>query len=210
MSPEEDGSVTLWIRGLEQQSPESIERLWERYYPALVRLAEKRFGSVPRRVSGEEEIASDVLFKLFRGVQEGRISQLQKRTDLWRLLVAITRQAVIDQMRQGQRLKRGGGEIRGESVFMSGTTGSGASPGLDGFGADEPGPDFAVACDEQLRGLLEGLRDPGLAELAGLRLEGYTNEEIASRLNLSLRSVERKLQLIRQRWTQLGLPAEPG
>jgi DNA-directed RNA polymerase specialized sigma24 family protein len=34
------------------------------------------------------------------------------------------------------------------------------------------------------------------------KLEGYTNEEIADRLGWSLRTVERRLQDIRQLWKQ--------
>jgi DNA-directed RNA polymerase specialized sigma24 family protein len=33
-----------------------------------------------------------------------------------------------------------------------------------------------------------------------MRMEGYANEEIAARLDISLRSVERKLEAIRKRW----------
>jgi DNA-binding CsgD family transcriptional regulator len=33
-----------------------------------------------------------------------------------------------------------------------------------------------------------------------MRMEGYANEEIAARLGISLRSVERKLEAIRKRW----------
>ncbi len=50
--------------------------------------------------------------------------------------------------------------------------------------------------------LLESLRDATLQQLAQLKLQGYSNTEIASQVGLSERSVERKLQLIRKVWEQ--------
>jgi DNA-directed RNA polymerase specialized sigma24 family protein len=36
------------------------------------------------------------------------------------------------------------------------------------------------------------------------KLEGYTNQEIAGQLGIALRAVERKLQLIRQKWESVS------
>jgi DNA-directed RNA polymerase specialized sigma24 family protein len=44
------------------------------------------------------------------------------------------------------------------------------------------------------------LDDDRLRQIAECKLEGYTNEEIANRLGLACRSIERKLQRIRQLW----------
>ena len=44
------------------------------------------------------------------------------------------------------------------------------------------------------------LRDDTQREIARLRLEGYENTEIAEKTGVSLRSVERKLKLIRETW----------
>jgi DNA-directed RNA polymerase specialized sigma24 family protein len=41
-----------------------------------------------------------------------------------------------------------------------------------------------------------------LREIALARVEGYTVQEIAERLEISKRSVERKLDLIRQAWAK--------
>ena len=53
---------------------------------------------------------------------------------------------------------------------------------------------------DECRQLLGRLRDDSLRVVANLRLEGYTNEEVAERLGCSLRSVARKLELIRRTW----------
>ena len=53
---------------------------------------------------------------------------------------------------------------------------------------------------EECRRRLDGLRDDSLRRIALLRMEGYTNEEIAERLGCGLRSVSRKIDLIRRTW----------
>jgi DNA-directed RNA polymerase specialized sigma24 family protein len=46
------------------------------------------------------------------------------------------------------------------------------------------------------------LGDDTLRQVALLKLEGYENAEIAARLNCALRTVERKLNLIRALWAE--------
>jgi len=48
--------------------------------------------------------------------------------------------------------------------------------------------------------LLEVLDDELLQKIAICRLEGYTNKDIAKPRGIALWAVERKLQLIRQKW----------
>src|SRR4051812_25562138 len=65
---------------------------------------------------------------------------------------------------------------------------------------DEPTPEFAAMVAEECRLRLDSLRDETFRRVALAKMEGYTNQEIAARLGLSLRSVERKLEAIRKRW----------
>ena len=54
--------------------------------------------------------------------------------------------------------------------------------------------------------MLAALDDETLRRVALWKMEGYTNEEIADKLGVTCRSVERKLQRIRGKWTREGLP----
>ena len=47
------------------------------------------------------------------------------------------------------------------------------------------------------------LDDETLQRLALWKLEGYSNQEIAKKLSMNVRTVERKLQSIRQCWSNL-------
>ena len=54
---------------------------------------------------------------------------------------------------------------------------------------------------EQCERLLMKLDDEVLRNIAQQKLEGYTNQEIADRLEVRLRTVERKLARIRAEWS---------
>ena len=69
---------------------------------------------------------------------------------------------------------------------------------------NEPTPEFAAQVAEEYERLLNFLDDDQRA-IAVAKLEGLTNPEIAARLDRSLRTVERKLQLIRGIWERGGL-----
>jgi DNA-directed RNA polymerase specialized sigma24 family protein len=55
---------------------------------------------------------------------------------------------------------------------------------------------------EESQRLLERLGDDELRAVALWKMEGYSNEEIARRLDCGLRSVGRKLRVIRAIWAQ--------
>ncbi|MEN1678806.1 MAG: ECF-type sigma factor [Planctomycetota bacterium] len=63
-----------------------------------------------------------------------------------------------------------------------------------------PTPEFAVEVAESCRRRLASLGDEELVKVATMRLEGYTTQEIAERLNCSPRTVERRLEAIRRAW----------
>jgi DNA-binding CsgD family transcriptional regulator len=53
---------------------------------------------------------------------------------------------------------------------------------------------------EQYQDLRARLEDDTLRQVLDLRLEGYSREEIADRLGCAVRTVTRKLDVIRQTW----------
>ncbi len=64
----------------------------------------------------------------------------------------------------------------------------------------EPSPEFAAMMAEQYVRLLDLLDNETLRRVAIGKVEGYTNEEIAEQLDCGLRTVERKLGVIRATW----------
>ena len=98
MSLEPEGSVTCWIDHLRAGDDVAAQRLWERYFHQLVRLARANLRAKPRGAVDEEDIALSAFDSFCRGTGQGRFPRLDDRDSLWRLLVTITARKVVDQV----------------------------------------------------------------------------------------------------------------
>jgi DNA-directed RNA polymerase specialized sigma24 family protein len=198
MSAEEaGGSVAVCIRSLKVGDEAAARSLWQRYFGRLVRLARGRLGTAPRRASHEEDIAISAFYRLCHGITAGRFPNLVNRDHLWRLLVTIAAQKVVDHRRHSARAKRGGARTVGAADLTRDGT---EYDVLLQVARHEPSPDVAAATDEGYRCPLDQLADQELRRIAIWKFEGYENAEIARRLDCSLRTVERKLGAIRDAW----------
>jgi DNA-binding NarL/FixJ family response regulator len=110
MAGDDEDSVTVWLAALKAGDADAAQKLWQRYFETLVRLARDRLRGAPRTVADE------------------------------------------------------------------------------------------------CRRLLGVLRDDSLRVVARLRMEGHSNKEVADQLGCSLRTVARKIELIRRCWlTENGI-----
>jgi DNA-directed RNA polymerase specialized sigma24 family protein len=201
MRPDEAGSVTRWIGDLKAGGDGAAQRLWERYFDRLVQMAANRLRGRRRAVEDEEDAALSAFDSFCRGAAGGRFPRLTDRDDLWRLLVVLTVRKAIDQVERQGTAKRGGGRLVGESV-VAGIDDRSEGTGLDGIVGSEPTPELAAMVIEQYHRLRAGLGDDTLRQVLDLRLEGYDREEIAGRLGCAVRTVTRKLDVIRQTWLE--------
>lgn len=193
-----EGSITRCIVLLRQGEDAAAQLIWERYFPQLVRLARSQLADSPGRSADEEDIALSALDRFCRAVHQGRYPELADRHGLWRLLLQITTHRVQDQGRYERRVRRGAGHVYRESDLTDGTNCEGHD--LDEVADDGATPEFAAVMVEQCRRLLARLEDPKLQTLAIAKMDGTSNEEIATQWACSLRTVERRLKLIRDIW----------
>jgi DNA-directed RNA polymerase specialized sigma24 family protein len=193
-----DGSITRCIALLREGEDAAAQVIWERYYSQLVRLAHMQLGSLSRRVVDEEDIALSALDRICRALEQGRYPDLADRHGLWRLLLQITARRVADQARYERRQRRGSGRVHGETE--GGDPPRLCSRSLDEAADDAPTPEFAAAMADQCRRLLARLEDPRLQALAIAKMDGSANHEIAAEMGCSVRTVERRLKLIRDIW----------
>ena len=200
-----EDEITVWIQELADSQRENTSKIWNRYYQQLVAVARKKLRSMPRRHLDEEDIATDALNSLFAGIEAGRFPDLNDREDLWKLLLTITARKAGKAIRSNLTEKRGGGQIRGESIFANPDQ---SHVGLANILGPEPSPELAEDITQQCRDLLSRLDDPVLETIAVKKLEGFSNEEIATALEVATRTVERKLKRIRALWSDAGM--EPG
>jgi DNA-directed RNA polymerase specialized sigma24 family protein len=194
-----NGSVTRWIGGLKAGDPAAAQELWQRYFQTLVGLARARLRAAHRGAEDEEDAALSAFDSFCKGAARGRFPRLDDRDDLWRILVTLTRRKALDQVQRQERQKRGGGRVIDEATLAAGDP---DAIGLDQLVGSEPTPEFAALIAEECRRRLDGLGDETLRRIALLKMEGHTNVEVAVRLECGLRSVVRKLELIRRRWLE--------
>jgi DNA-directed RNA polymerase specialized sigma24 family protein len=194
-----DDSVSRWLDGLKDGNNADVQRLWDRYFGLLVKLASARLSGHARRVTDEEDVALSAFHSFCDRVGRGQFPQLADRDDLWRILVTITVRKVAESLRHQGRLKRGGGAV----VSQTANTGdSEADLAMTQVLSREPTPEAAAQFAEDYERLLEKLEDPALRFVALRRLEGHSREEIAEELGTSVRTVDRKLILIRLMWQE--------
>jgi DNA-directed RNA polymerase specialized sigma24 family protein len=187
----DDQSIAGWINRLKSGDEAAARRVWDEYFVRLTALARSRLNAATRRARDEEDVALSAINALCCGARRGQFRRLETRDDLWQLLALITcRKACTAVRRQHSRKEVG------ESALFDGIDVS--SVGLDAI-AGEPNPEFLEtlsATGDQLLGRLE----PKLRTVALLKLEGYTNDEIAQRQQRSVKTVERYLKMIRHEW----------
>jgi DNA-directed RNA polymerase specialized sigma24 family protein len=201
--------VSQWLGRLRAGEHAAAQPLWERYFRRLVVLARAKLKGGPRRAADEEDVALSAFDSFCRAAARGRFPQLSDRDDLWHLLVVLTARKACDLLRREGRHKRGGGRSPDPRPVRPGEP----DP-LEQVLGREPTPEFAAQVAEECRRLLALLGNAELEQVALAKMEGYTTEEIARRLGRTSRTVERKLQLIRDIWQAEGgqgpdHPADP-
>jgi RNA polymerase sigma factor (sigma-70 family) len=192
----EPGSVSEWIEELRAGESGAATRLWDRFYGHLLRIARRRLNGSSRRVADEEDLVSAAFESFFARMQNGQFPDLHGRAALWALLVTITDRKAVNCVRRHLSVKRGGGRVRHESNFIPAQE-LDRDALLAGVEGGTPSPDRIATMSE----LVERL-DDDLRQIVGMKLDGFTNEEIAQRVNRSVATIERRLRLLRDEWTE--------
>ncbi len=187
-------SITIWLEQVKQGNDEAARRLWERYFPDLVRLARKTLARTPRRMEDEEDVALSALDSFCRAADRGRFPNLNDREGLWRLLSSITQRKAIDLIRRAHARLGDANVRRLESTIAGGVR------AVDELVGASVSVDVPLIVAEQLRRLLSLLPDEQLRVIAVAKMEGRTNKEIAGEMDCAVRTVERRLGYIRAIW----------
>jgi DNA-directed RNA polymerase specialized sigma24 family protein len=186
-----EGSVTRLLFELRRGRDEAVSQLWERYFRKLAELAHHR---LQRRAWGgvdEEDVALSALHSFVNRVTHGDFPGLRGRDDLWRLLAAIANRKALNAIRDELTQRRGGGHtLQSDSVF-------------ERVFREEPTPaEAAEMLDEtdRLLNVVLARAEPTLRVIAMRTLRGDDRRMIAHDLGVSLRTIERKNQVIQLLW----------
>jgi RNA polymerase sigma factor (sigma-70 family) len=176
-------SITRLMRAVEGGSSSAVRPLLTAYFDRLVLLARKRLQNLPGLGGYEEDLALRSFHSVCQRLRDPeRPLNLGGRDDLWRLLATRTVSRAIDLIRRHHPE-----EVPGDQDLTHLLT-------------REPTPEEAAEVADECRRLLDLLEEPELRQIALWKVEGYTNEEIAARLDCVTRTIERKVRRIRLMW----------
>ena len=193
-----NGSISGWIATLRGGNLEPIQQLWDRYKSGLIAAARRHLSTVPKLTVNDDDIAQSVLVAIWRGGEAGLFDKVADRDELWWTLLKITRRKVVTAYRRERTKKRGKWWIASKERLAT-------DLGIESIGDlldSRPSPEMICAIEEQTGRLIDCLRKPDLQKVAVWRIEGLSVNEIAERLSLTPRSIERKLNIIRRRWCE--------
>jgi RNA polymerase sigma factor (sigma-70 family) len=192
VSPEASQPITRLMRAVHEGSSSAVRPLLAAYFDRLVQLARKRLQNLPGLGGYDEDLALRSFHSVYQRLRDpARPLDLTGRDDLWRLLATRTISRSIDLIRRHRPE-----EVPGDEDVTQLLT-------------REPTPEGAAEVADECRRLLDLLEEPELRQLALWKVEGFTNEEIAARLDCVPRTVERKLRRIRLLWKQELKDLEP-
>ena len=172
--PEEKALVDLWRQGDQNAARQIVDR----YVDRLMTLARRRLSQRLASRVDPEDIVQSAFRSFFARAKEGRFV-FAEQDDLCKLLVRITLHKTLRQVAFHKAAKRDPsaeteqGENHQASLLAL----------LDG----EPTPEAEVAFLDQLEHFFSQLR-PQERQILEMRMQGYTNDEIAAEARLSLRS----------------------
>lgn len=183
--------ITEWVRALRDQNHSAATELWESFRDRLESVAKRELAKLPQVITfDEEDVALSAFFTFCNHLQEGKFTALANREELWWLLIVITKR------KAGEKVKHEGAARRSNEAGPV----SLANPEFHSLPTTGMDPQSIVSMRENCDYLLGTLKDDELRMIAIWKLEGYTNDEIASRLMRTRQTVQRKLNLIRSIW----------
>ncbi len=202
-----------WYQSLREGGSRATEKLWQMYFQRMVMVSRRKLLGSRRAVADEEDIALSAFKSFCLGFQQGKFQPDGNPENLWPLLVTLTLNKTFDHLRREQRLKRGGAGMKSKGD----DDGRSRAPIEDARKVDidadayvnlishEPTPEMQVAAEEAFEQLLQTLdatQDASLREILLLSIVGNSTQEVATELECTVRTVQRKLQTIRALWEQ--------
>lgn len=188
--------------GLAGGDDRAYQEFWNLYGERLTNIVRRRLPTSMQQRVEPEDLVQSVCRTFVRRLNDGQI-QLVDRDRLWRLLCAISLNKIRMQIRfQHQQRRSPNRESPSQSQDED-------SDWIEELGGNIPSPDDEAMFGEQLGSLLEKL-DEEERGIVQLKLEGWDNDEIATKLGCSERTVRRLTQKIRERLCQWLLTTVSG
>ncbi len=181
----DENSVTQWIHAVRRGDQAYAEKLFLLYFSRLTSFTQSRMRSFSQATYDAEDAAISTFRVLFQNLEEGRYTELDDREEFWHLILKIASRKINRRVEYETAAKRTldfaiASRIEPENVI------------------DPSAPQIGLESER----LLRMLGDVNLEQVAVWKLEGFTNEEIALKLNRTRRTVQRMLNLVRELWQE--------
>jgi DNA-directed RNA polymerase specialized sigma24 family protein len=160
---------------------------WNSYHARVLRVARRVLRGAAMSVDDAEDVALLVIAEFLDGVSRGRFTMVLPR-DVWAVLSTIAVRRAINARRHGIARRD-----RGLAPAESG----------DSLSDARASQQSVVEAKDMGDYLVRTLDDELLRRIALLRLKDFSSNEIASQIGIGRRTVERKLVVIRRRWSRL-------
>jgi DNA-directed RNA polymerase specialized sigma24 family protein len=183
----ENVDITREIRQLIGGDQDAARRIVDHYFDRLTLLARRKLSVLPPQIADDEGAVISAFRSFFSGVQKKQFPQLNDREDLWKVLATITVRKAVSQMRRHWKASAEGGKLEGDFE-------------LERLLAHDPSPDDVAALVDECEHKIRSLADDTLRKIATLTLAGYETREIALQLGVHQRTIQRKLEIIRNEW----------
>jgi len=181
--------VTDWLNDLRAGDDVAAARLWKYLQPRLTELGRRSLRSADSACYDEDDVAQSAFHALCAAVRNGQYDELENRSSIWSLVATIAMNKVRRRANYNSATRRGGEMVR-----------------IEAGDADMLSTDLSseeqVMMQEECERLIALLSRDEVKEVAMLKVEGHTNEEIATLQGCTRRSVQRRLDIIRSIWSQ--------
>lgn len=164
------------IAGVRGGEPEALRAFYDRYRPAIERIANRAIAPSMLRRFGAESVAHSAIRTFLRRVGTAEL-EVRDPDSLWQLLCAIALNKVRENARfHGRERRRASRELPEDA--------------LGAASAGDPAPEHVAAFREEMERFLASLDDEE-RRIVELRIEGRDHAEVAGALKCSERTVRR-------------------
>jgi RNA polymerase sigma factor (sigma-70 family) len=176
------------LRLLRAGDPDAATWVWQECYPRLSQVAQRRLSRHLVSADGED-VAASAMRTFYRRLSLGQFKAIADLHELWALLTTLTVRKANDLRKREFAGKRDSQRTTRDHDLLTGLpTGAPTAEMLGHF-------------SETLERLLDPL-EVGQRDVVLLRLQGMRNEEIAQQLQVSQRTVERWIAIVRKQWRE--------
>lgn len=193
MLSEFDLQFTAIFQRIKMGDDDAFAELYQTLHERVKEVAQRKINQsrAPTQSADADDIVDSVFMRFRTRAMGDYFSKFSDRKALWYLLVKITHDRVVGLVRHENFAKRD----KSRTFRLDGDT-------IECF---QQTAEVVVQLEDTLKFLLDHLDDDKLKlrEIARYVFDEYPKQEISERIGVSIRTVERRLQLIKEKWSAL-------